>query len=342
MFRKKTVRCGTCQQLGHNRQTCGETPEIPTRSHLSPQLSFLKLEEKGTENSVSTAEAYQTLTNNLSTPDLEGEMLPSTFDEAYGVKLGTSLEDLREATFNNLTLTATRRKERTPPEEESYQIVSSEHWVDYWKFCEEEYETPEGETVTVRYMFDEFPEIRSTITRLLLPRLSTLLFYVARMFGLKKFLICQISYKKTTPNSPSPSQYANQNKRKEGAGENVQEVIYRVRKGRTVKAIRKVNGVEHAEGRPAVEKLNGYKEWYNQGKLSNLEGPAIEGGLQERWYVDGRTSHNESLCQKATSPETELEELYQLCTHPDPVVRKLAAHNPKSPPEWEVLVHIME
>ena len=342
MFKSRTVRCGKCKQRGHNRQTCGENLETPNLTQPPPPPPTHSVPEGGGEqetplNAVSASEAYQILTTTLTPPTAEGTVGGSAFNKADAVKLGTSLADLQETTFKELTLTVTKRRERDLPESP---FGEPTQWVDRWKFCEEEYRTPEGETVTVRYAFDEFPKIRSTITRLLLPKLSTLIFYIARALGLKKSLICQISYKKTTPNPHTPPTRTGATSNVEVGSE--QEITYRIREGRVVEVTRMVDGVKHAEGRPALQRLNGVEKWYDKGKLSRLNAPAIVGGFRQSWWVDGKSSENDELCEKAASPETTLTELYELCTHPDPVVRKLAAHNPKSPEEWKTLIYIME
>jgi hypothetical protein len=50
-----------------------------------------------------------------------------------------------------------------------------------------------------------------------------------------------------------------------------------------------VDGKRHRLDGPAYEQADGYKEWYVDGKLHRLDGPAIEwsNGSKE-WYVDGK------------------------------------------------------
>ena len=50
-----------------------------------------------------------------------------------------------------------------------------------------------------------------------------------------------------------------------------------------------LNGKLHREDGPAIEYVDGSKEWYLNGKLHRSDGPAIEwaSGSKE-WYVDGK------------------------------------------------------
>jgi hypothetical protein len=43
----------------------------------------------------------------------------------------------------------------------------------------------------------------------------------------------------------------------------------------------------HLDG-PAIERANGDKEWYVEGKLHRLDGPAIEWAGTKAWYVEGK------------------------------------------------------
>jgi len=57
---------------------------------------------------------------------------------------------------------------------------------------------------------------------------------------------------------------------------------------------------------PALERSNGYKEWYQNGKLHRLDGPAYEGsdGYKE-WYIDGKYYRTEKEWEKARCPSIE-------------------------------------
>jgi hypothetical protein len=51
-------------------------------------------------------------------------------------------------------------------------------------------------------------------------------------------------------------------------------------------------GKFHRANGPAIELINGRKEWYINGKLHRLDGPAIEYTYKEnRWFIDG-TEHS--------------------------------------------------
>ncbi len=49
------------------------------------------------------------------------------------------------------------------------------------------------------------------------------------------------------------------------------------------------NNVLHREDGPAIEHVNGTKEWYVNGELHREDGPAIEfDGGQKRWFKNGK------------------------------------------------------
>ena len=65
-------------------------------------------------------------------------------------------------------------------------------------------------------------------------------------------------------------------------------------------------GELHREDGPAVEYLNGTKEWYLNGRLHRLDGPAIEyaDGYKE-WWLNGKNYTEEEFIAK-TQPVKEL------------------------------------
>ena len=62
--------------------------------------------------------------------------------------------------------------------------------------------------------------------------------------------------------------------------------------------------IRHREDRPAIERRNGYKAWWIDGKRHREDGPAIEYSWGGRsWYLNGeRLSEQEFL--KRTAKET--------------------------------------
>ena len=104
-----------------------------------------------------------------------------------------------------------------------------------------------------------------------------------------------------------------------------------------------VDGEKHRLDGPAAEYANGYKAWWRNGERHRLDGPAIEwpDGIRE-WFVDDVETEFPNLCEKAISPDLTDEEFYELCSHEDYVVRQIAAHNPKCPEEWRILVEIID
>ena len=57
-------------------------------------------------------------------------------------------------------------------------------------------------------------------------------------------------------------------------------------------------GILHRVDGPAVERSNGDKEWYLNGKLHRINGPALIHSNGFRWwYLDGRNYHEEQFNQ---------------------------------------------
>ena len=47
--------------------------------------------------------------------------------------------------------------------------------------------------------------------------------------------------------------------------------------------------IQHREDGPAIERANGYKAWYSNGKLHREDGPAIEyANGDTSWYINGK------------------------------------------------------
>jgi hypothetical protein len=67
-----------------------------------------------------------------------------------------------------------------------------------------------------------------------------------------------------------------------------------------------VNGKRHREGGPAIEWADGDKEWWLNGQLHREDGPAIEwsDGYKE-WWLNGKRLTEEEWCQR-TQPVKEL------------------------------------
>ena len=63
----------------------------------------------------------------------------------------------------------------------------------------------------------------------------------------------------------------------------VQPTVYEIRK------VHKFRGLYHRENGPAIEWMDGGKEWYHLGKLHRLDGPAIlrKTGFNQ-WWVEGK------------------------------------------------------
>ena len=71
-----------------------------------------------------------------------------------------------------------------------------------------------------------------------------------------------------------------------------------------------INGKRHREDGPAVEGFNGYKEWYLNGKLHREDGPAIEraDGSKE-WYINGKHLTEEEFNARMNPVELTLDEI---------------------------------
>ena len=66
---------------------------------------------------------------------------------------------------------------------------------------------------------------------------------------------------------------------------------------------RNEQGKLHREDGPAVERTNGYKEWYLNGKLHREDGPAIEYADGDKsWYINdieySEQDYNDYLLKK--------------------------------------------
>ena len=59
------------------------------------------------------------------------------------------------------------------------------------------------------------------------------------------------------------------------------------------------NGKLHRIDGPAEELMNGYKAWYQNGKLHRLDGPAIEHIDNKYWYIEG-VEYTETEFKKKT------------------------------------------
>ena len=100
-----------------------------------------------------------------------------------------------------------------------------------------------------------------------------------------------------------------------------------------------VNGKLHRDDGPAIEKVDGSKEWWVNGEKHRLDGPAaVLASLERYWWVNGRKTQHPGLCKKIILGNLSEEELYELCTHKDYVVRHIAGNHLKCPPEGQVLV----
>lgn len=69
-----------------------------------------------------------------------------------------------------------------------------------------------------------------------------------------------------------------------------EDLIISIDDNRTI--ICKLNGVLHREDGPAVEYVNGEKQWYINGLLHRINGPAIifkDGSMQ--YWIDGNRQH---------------------------------------------------
>ena len=66
------------------------------------------------------------------------------------------------------------------------------------------------------------------------------------------------------------------------------------------------NGKRHRLEGPAYEEPSGYKEWWVDGKLHREDGPAVEysDGTKE-WYIDGKYYKTEKEWEKARCPSIE-------------------------------------
>ena len=99
-------------------------------------------------------------------------------------------------------------------------------------------------------------------------------------------------------------------------------------------------------GNPAVVESpwagNEQREWHEKGFTHNLHGPALVSGNVRMWFVHGKSSTNKEACEKATSTTTQPENFYELCSHEDPVVRKLATANPHCPEDYKVVANLYD
>ena len=108
-------------------------------------------------------------------------------------------------------------------------------------------------------------------------------------------------------------------------------------------------GELHRPDGPAVVILNDelcQYEWWKHNLLDRLDGPAWvceykDGRKELQWWVGGVQSEHPDLCERATSPHAEEEELIALCVNEDVVVRTLALNNPTCPEEGKTYHTIM-
>ena len=71
-----------------------------------------------------------------------------------------------------------------------------------------------------------------------------------------------------------------------------------------------LNGKFHREDGPAIEWADGYKEWYLNGKLHREDGPAIEyTNGYKAWYINNKSLTEEEFNLRMSPIELTLEEI---------------------------------
>ena len=84
----------------------------------------------------------------------------------------------------------------------------------------------------------------------------------------------------------------------------MEEYIVEVYKDRT-EWYNKERRLHRLDG-PAVERSNGSKEWYQNGKHHRLDGPAVEySDGSKSWYIDGKYYKTEKEWERARCPSLE-------------------------------------
>ena len=71
-----------------------------------------------------------------------------------------------------------------------------------------------------------------------------------------------------------------------------------------------INGKRHREDGPAVERATGDKSWYINGKRHREDGPAIEyAGGDKMWYINGKCLTEEEFNTRMNPVELTLDEI---------------------------------